>query len=114
VIAACWTKTIDDGQWYLYLVSPRVDTDGRDKVYEVVGAVQDSMEGEWADAFERVGPLDVKALRPSQPLAKGLLELYRKYPNQPASWQGNSMIGSVSVEGVYIYPPAMFAPTQAA
>lgn len=114
VVAACWAKTIDDGQWYLYLVSPRVDTEGRVAVYKVVLDTLASMEGGGADAFERIGALDVKVLRPSQPLARGMLDLYRAWPNDPPAYHQDSVLGSVSVEGAYIYPAAMFAPPQPA
>jgi hypothetical protein len=108
LVASLWAKTADDGQWYLYLVSPRVDTDGRSAVYGIVLDTLTTMEAEWSDPFERIGPLDVKVLRPGQPLAQGALELHRRFPDAIPTWHGNSVLGSVSVEGAYIYPAKMF------
>jgi len=112
ITAACWAKTADDGQWYLYLVSPRVDTDGRSAVYETVLETLAKMDTEWANPFERIGPLDVKVLRPSQPLAWGLLEHYQRFPDTSPTWHSGSVLGTVYIEGAYIYPAAMFAGPQ--
>jgi len=112
VVAASWAKTDDDGQWYLYLVSPRVDSDGRSAAYEAVLDTLATMDAQWADAFERVGPLEVKILRPNQPLARALLEHYRRFPDSTPTWYRGAVLGSVSIDGAYIYPPTMFTVPQ--
>jgi hypothetical protein len=112
VVAACWAKTDDDGQWYLYIVSPRVDTDGRSAAYDAILGALAAMDNEWADPFERVGPLDVKVLRPSQPLGQAVLEQYHRFPDSSPTWHRGSVLGSVSIDGAYIYPPTMFTQPQ--
>lgn len=112
VLAACWAKTEEDGQWYLYIVSPRVDTDGRSATYDIVLETLLEMEDEWTDTFERIGPLDVKVLRPNQPLARALLELHSRFPGAGPTWHRSSVLGTVSIDGAYIYSPSMFTPPQ--
>jgi hypothetical protein len=110
--AACWAKTAEDEQWYLYLVSPTVETQGLRHGYLTIRATLSHMQGEWADTFERINPFDVKLIGPSNPLARGVLELYQSWPDSTSPWHGGSLIGSVYVAGAYIYPASMFITAQ--
>lgn len=113
LVAAGWAKTPDRERWKLYLVSPAVEATDPRPAYRVVNAALDEMEGDWADAFDRVDWTAVMLIPPSDPLARGLLESAR-LTRKVARWQDEGMLGDTFVEGAYIYPSALFAkPTPA-
>jgi hypothetical protein len=110
--AACWAKTEDDGQWYLYIVSPSVEVNGVRPGYAQIRSTLNQMDSEWTHPLERVEPVTVKLIGSKDPLAQGVLEMYRRFPGPIPTWHGGSVLGSVYVDGAYVYPPTMFAPAQ--
>jgi len=109
---ACWARTEDDGQWYLYLITPVVEGKDSRPSYLIIRNTLRQMDGDWADEFERIDPFDVKLIAPSDPLARGVLESYQRWPDEIPTCHGGSALGSVNIEGAYIYPARMFAPAQ--
>lgn len=103
VTAASWMKTSDDGQWFLYLASPIADTAPL-KAYGRVHTVARRMPQPFL-----VGPLDIKLIGPTEPVAKAILEVQRRYPRKSPLHLGESTLAGVSIEGAYIYPPVTAA-----
>lgn len=99
VTAACWIKTDDDEQWYLYVASPIVDNEGAVAAYRQVHTIIRQMpEPFWIDPFE------VKLLGASDPIAEAVLKLHEKYPARIATRYKQPTLGGVSIEAAYIYP----------
>jgi hypothetical protein len=106
--AACWAKTEDDGQLYLYIVRPGVELTGVRPGYgEIYDAIKE-MEGSWTHVFERINSNDIKLIDSNHPLARGVLDLYTRYPQLLPLWEGRYNLGGVFVEGLFVYPPALF------
>jgi len=105
-----WTQAEGDGQVYLYLITPEVE--GRDPriAYGKLAATQKAIEQEGVHWLERIDQFGVKLIPPSRPLARGVLEEYRRYPVPTPTWRGGSILGPVYSDGAYIYPPSLFQP----
>ena len=112
IVAALWAKTEYDGQPYLYLVSPAVESDGPLKANRRLVDTFREVEKTWVDPFDRLDPFAIKLIGPSDSLAKAVLEYYHRYPDSAPTWHGGSILGSVTIDGAYIYPASMFVSTQ--
>ena len=108
VMGAFWLKLCENGQWYFYVVSPLREVDSG-RARGLLRAVFQLMPRPlWIDPFA------VKLLGPSDPLAKGALELYKRGPQEfPMIYRG-IRVGNTSVEGGYFYPVPSVPQTQAA
>ena len=112
---AFWAKPTDDGKWFLYLASPAVDDKGPAIAYRFVFGVVQQIPDLWIE------PLDVKVIGLNDSLAKAALALMKRtVTDSPFAVQnpkpypgmthfGGSVLGGVSVDGAYIYPPAQAA-----
>ena len=109
VIAAFWAKTDGDGQWYLYVVTPEVDVLGTLGAYRRLGELEKTMNGVKMHPLERIDRFGIKVISPKQPLALAALDLYHRFPEQTQTFL-SFWLGSVAIEGAYIYPPALFEP----
>jgi hypothetical protein len=72
-------------------------------VNSVIRALQ--QEAFWLD------PQEVKVISPTDPIAKDVRDLYRRYPGPMPIRFGGTSLGGMPVEGAYIYPPPVSAPT---
>lgn len=106
---ACWARTDADEGWYLYLVSPVADEQGVGPGYGKVRSTIGQLDREGWDEFERVDPLDVKIVGPSDRVAKALAVQYRLYPGSGSVRHDGSTLWGVPIDGAYIYPATMFA-----
>jgi hypothetical protein len=108
VTAACWLKTHDDGQWFLYIASPLVDEDPIKAYRRVHTLVRQMPHPFWVE------PFDVKLVSPSSPVAKAALDVARRYPAKNGihhyahSRPEQSDIGT---EEAYIYPAPVAHPS---
>jgi hypothetical protein len=112
IVAALWAKTEYDGQPYLYLVSPTVESEGPLKANRRLVDTFREVEKSWTDPFDQLDPFAIKLIGPSDSLARAVLEHYHRYPDSTPTWHGGAILGSVTIDGAYIYPASMFAPTQ--
>lgn len=110
VSAALWAKAEGDGQLYLYVATPEVDDRDPRIAYGQLAAARQAVEGSWSHPLERVERYSVKLIPPSHPLARAVLDEYRRYPGTLPTRRGGSRLGTVDVEGAYIYPPSLFQP----
>lgn len=101
VDAALWLQSSENEKWYFYVVSPLVDAEGLSKAY---GRLHSATRG-MAKAFW-IDPLEIRLIGPTDPIAKQVLEICKRYPPPVASpirWRGKTL-GNMSVEQAYIYP----------
>lgn len=105
VQAAFWIKDSEEGQWYLYIALDQIDDANLGVAYGEVLRLAGEM------ASPHLDPFQVKLIPASDPLAQTALSIHRRYPgNRPTRFGGNNF-GGMSVEGVYIYPASVTAPT---
>jgi hypothetical protein len=106
IIAGCWAKESESGQWFLYLVTPLVGEDGAtSQAYGRVSPLILKMhhEGNWID------PDEVKVIGPTDPIAKDVLGYRRHRPGRVLSWHRGYRLGEMDVEEAYVYPPTTVA-----
>jgi hypothetical protein len=108
---AFWAKPTDDGKWFLYLASPRVDDTGPAAAYRFVHGVLRKMPDLWID------PLEIKVVGLNDSLTEAALAAIKpKVPNSPYAVQnpkpfrgltvlGETTFGGISIDRAYIYPP---------
>jgi hypothetical protein len=104
VSAAFWLKESEEGRWYLYIASDRINDQNLRWAYGEVMRVADQMGNPSLDPFR------VKPVSTSAPFAQAALELLRRYPGQMPARLGGTYFGGMGVEGVYIYPDLVASP----
>lgn len=98
VVAAFWLKASEDGQWFLYLASDKINDTNFDVAYGEVLRLTAMSQDPWLDPFQ------VKVVGADDPVARAILELQRKYPGKnPTRYHGRPF-GGLSVEEAYVYP----------
>jgi hypothetical protein len=95
---AFWLKESEDGQWFLYLTSDQINDSNFDLAYGRVLQLPGRGPHMWLDPFQ------VKVTGTEDPVAKAVLDIQQKYPGRLATRLRNRMLGSVSVDEVYLYP----------
>ncbi|HEY1191529.1 MAG TPA: hypothetical protein VGE74_28110 [Gemmata sp.] len=109
-VGAMWARRTDrDEQSHLFIVSPLVEEKGPIAAYSVVGPIQRELNEETKDLFATLDEFAVKLLGPSNPLAKGLLAWYERHNDDQPTLHRGSVLGSVPIDGAYLYPATMFA-----
>jgi len=105
-LGACWGKRDSDSKLYLFIVWDGPYGEYFTPIYETLKA----MEPEWSHVFEKVRQEDVRVIAPTTPLARGLLDLYDRYPHQLPLWEGSYNFGDNEfLDSVFVYPPELFA-----
>jgi hypothetical protein len=111
VQVAFWAKPTDEGKWFLYLASPAVEEKGPATAYRFVYSVLRQISDLWID------PLDVRVVGLNDSLAQAALAVTKpKIVDSPFAVRhpkpypgmtrfGGSVLGGVSIDGAYIYPP---------
>jgi hypothetical protein len=112
VRVAFWAKPTDEGKWFLYLASPAVDEKGPATAYRFVFGVLRQIPDLWIE------PLEVRVVGLNDSLAQAALAVtkpqaadspfavrnLKPYPGMTRF--GGSVLGGVSIDGAYIYPPS--------
>jgi hypothetical protein len=96
--AAFWLKESEDGQWFLYLTSDRIDDSNFDLAYSEVLRLLGRGPHIWLDPFQ------VKVTGTEDQAAKAVLGIRQKYPSVLGTRLRNRMLGNITVDEVYIYP----------
>ncbi len=73
VSVACWVRTSEEGDWFLYIASKTVDENGLAAAYRDVYRVIQSMPDIWIPKSQ------VKLIGRENPIAKNALEMQRRY-----------------------------------
>ena len=107
VTAAFWLKASENGQWYFYIVSPIVQSEGLAAAYRRLHPIVRAMpQPLWLDA------LAIKLVGLNNPIARDVLAIHARAGDPrpcPIRW-GGTRLGDVSVEGAYLYPLPTGAP----
>lgn len=106
VHAAFWVKTEEDELWFLYVVTDLVDRDGPAAAYRAINQSLKKLGECWITSSE------IKVIGRGNPIAKDVLAITARYPGRLATRYGGRILGSMSVDQVYIYPPSNFTFTQ--
>lgn len=99
VTVSGWTKTSEEGDWYLYIASKDVDDGGLADAYRrVYTAIQGKPEF-------GIDPFEVKLIGRQNPIAKDLLTIRGAGGARLATRSRRPKLGHMSVEETYVYAP---------
>ena len=111
VHVAFWAKPTEDGKWFLYLSSPKLDEMGPASAYRFIHRFVRERPSLLID------PLEIRVIRSNDSLTEAALAVTKpKVPNSPFAARnpkpyprmtriGGSTLAGVSIDGAYIYPP---------
>ena len=96
--AAFWLKDGDEGHWYLYLASDRIDDANFHLAYREVIRLSNQMQ---LDDFD---PFQVKVINAEKPLAKAAIEINQIFPTRRGTRLRRQWFGGDYIDSAYIYP----------
>jgi hypothetical protein len=99
VKAACWLRASEDVERYLYVALDGLTDANVDAAYGEVLRVVRAMKDHYIDPFR------VKVIRPDDPIARAVLDIYQRFPGRIPTRFNGSVFGGTAVAEVYIYPP---------
>jgi hypothetical protein len=97
VRAAWWMRTSEEGQWFLYIASKRVEEDGIAAAYRKAYALMRNLGPLWVDRFE------VKLIGPENPIANDVIGILSRFRDRVNTRYGGDRLGNVSIDGAYLY-----------
>jgi hypothetical protein len=97
VAAAFWLKRTDQDSWDLYVASERFQDDNRGVARGEALRVAVAMRDPY------VGPLQVRLIKATDPLARSALSFQRLYPGKAIRLR-DRVFGDMGIDEVYIYP----------
>jgi hypothetical protein len=95
---ACWVKTSEEGDWFLYIASKTVDEKGLAAAYREVYRVIQSMPDIWIPKSQ------VKLIGRENPIAKDALEIQRRFARKLPTRYPGPQLGNIAIEEAYFYP----------
>ncbi len=98
VRAACWLRPTEDSERYLYVALEGLTDENIDAGYKEVLRVTREMKDHYIDPFR------VRLIRTDHPVAKAILDIYRRFPGPVPTRPGGSSLGGMPVTEAYIYP----------
>lgn len=104
IVAACWMREAENEERYLYAALDGLAVDNSDIAYGEVRRIAGQMKDRYVDPFR------VKLIGPAHPVAKAILDIYRRYPAPIPTNFGGQVFGSMAVAEVYVYPPLKRTP----
>jgi hypothetical protein len=102
VTAAFWMKTAEEGYWFLYIATPLVEQKGLAGSYRLLQASIQQLEG------IPLSLSDVKSVGVENPITKDVMGILGRHPGRLATRYGRKQLGSVTIEGAYIYPDYLY------
>ena len=97
VTVSGWTKSSEEGDWYLYIASKDVDDRGLADTYrEVYTTLQ-------ANPEFGIDPFEVKLVGQQNPITRDLLEIRGAASTRIATRSRRPKLGQMSVEETYVY-----------
>ena len=97
VTVSGWTKSSEEGDWYLYIASQDVDTRGVGDAYRTVYTVIQ------ANPEFEIDPFEVKLVGQQNPIANDLLAIRGAGVAKIATRSRRPKLGHMSVEETYVY-----------
>jgi len=98
VAAAWWMRDEEGGPRFLCVAIDGLQPGGNGPVYDQVYRVTQEMRDHYIDPFR------VKVVGMYDPVAKAVVDLYRRFPGRALPLDGRSL-GGVGVAEIYIYLP---------
>lgn len=99
VKAACWLRAAEDGERYLYVALEGLTDTNVDAAYMEVLRITGAMKDRYIDPFR------VKVVRTDSPVARAVLDLYRRFPGRVLTRFSGLVLAGTAVAEAYIYPP---------
>ncbi len=99
VLAACWLRNAEDGERYLYVALDGLTERNTDLAYGEVLRIAGEMKDRYIDPFR------VRLIGTTDPVARGVLEVYRRFPGRVPPRLDVTAFGGVPVGDLYVYPP---------
>ncbi len=99
VKAACWLQEAENEERYLYSAIDGLTDDNSDIAYIEVLRIANQMKDLYIDPFR------VKLIGVDHPVAKAVLEIYRRYAGRVPTRLNGRVFAGMAVADVYIYPP---------
>lgn len=99
VMVSGWTKTSEEGDWYLYIASKDVDDQGLAGAYRTVYSTIK------ANPEFGIDPFEVKLIGQQNVIARDLLAIRGTGGVQVATRSRRPRLGHMSVEETYVYAP---------
>jgi hypothetical protein len=99
VRAAFWMKATEDGRWYLYVASDKINEHTKQSVYPVVSRVVRDLGNPNLDQFR------VRLLGSDDPLARAAIDFQHRFVGRVPTRVRGREFGGFNVVEVYIYPP---------
>jgi hypothetical protein len=98
VKAACWLRSAEGGERYLYVALDGLNDSNTDRAYGEVIRIAGEMKDHYIDPFR------VKVVSTNDPIAKAIMDIYRRFPGRIPPRFNGPVLGGVAVAEVYIYP----------
>jgi len=99
VKAAWWMRNAEGGYRYLYVAIDGLNENNFDLVYGEVRRITREMKDDYY-----IDPFRVNVVSTNDPVAKAIMDVYRRFPGRiPPRFVGR-VLGGVAVAEVYIYP----------
>jgi hypothetical protein len=99
VTVSGWTKSSEEGDWYLYIASKDVEDRGLADAYRTVYTTIK------ANPLVDIDPFEVKLVGRENPIAKDLLAIRGAGSALFATRSRRPKLGQMSVEETYVYAP---------
>jgi hypothetical protein len=97
VIVACWVKTSDEDDWFLYIASGEVDRKGLAEAYREAYRVLKELDTPWITASQ------LKLVRSDNPIVADVQETQHLQAAAFPTVSNRPQLGDISTQEVYIY-----------
>jgi hypothetical protein len=97
VKAACWLREGEDEERYLYVALEGLTEDNFDVAYGEVLRITAAMKEHYLDPFR------VKLISKSDPVARAVMDIYRRFPGRIPTRFNGRVFGERAVAEIYIY-----------
>src|SRR5208282_6531398 len=98
VVVACWVKTSEEDDWFLYVASGEVDKKGLAEAYREAYRVLEELDIPWIAASQ------LKLVRSNDPLVADVKETQHLPTAAFPTISHRLHLGNMSTQEVYIYP----------
>jgi len=97
VKVACWVKTSEEGEWFLYIASGEVDRKGLAEAYREAYRVLEELDVPWIAASQ------LKLVRSDDPIVADVQETQHPLTAAFPTVSHRPQLGDISTQEVYIY-----------
>jgi hypothetical protein len=97
VIVACWVRTSEEGDWFLYIASGEVDRKGLAEAYREAYGVLEELDVPW------IASSQLKLVRSDDPIVADVQETRHLLAAEFPTVSHRPQLGEISTQEVYIY-----------